>query len=140
METIKIQQTTYEPALEKLLMHELNSAAIKATGIDGWDPERIVFSARSGEDIIGAIVVQIIYSQLHIEYMLVLDKHRNQGIGSRLMQTALKYGKDNACTFAYLETLSFQAPEFYEKMGFKREFSRAGFAGGVLFHYYRREI
>ena len=32
------------------------------------------------------------------------------------------------CPFAFVETMGFQALEFYEKCGFKLEFTRAGYA------------
>lgn len=45
------------------------------------------------------------------------------------------FGKQRGCHFAFVETMSFQAPEFYRKMGFKIEFSRPGYAKNTIFHY-----
>lgn len=39
-----------------------------------------------------------------------------------------------------VETMSFQAPEFYQKMGFKIEFSRPGYAKNNCFHYLKKNL
>lgn len=33
--------------------------------------------------------------------------YRGKGVGVRLMEYALKYGRDKACPFAFVETMSF---------------------------------
>lgn len=45
---------------------------------------------------------------------------------------------DKACPFAFVETMSFQALDFYRKMGFELEFTRSGYKHGTAFHYLRK--
>lgn len=54
------------------------------------------------------------------------------------MQHALEYGKLRGCRFAFVETMSFQAPEFYQKLGFSIDFKREGFDAGASFYYLRK--
>lgn len=56
------------------------------------------------------------------------------------MHKVLQFGKDNKLPFIYVETLNFQAPEFYKKLGFEIEFSRSGFSHDVAFHYLRKYL
>jgi hypothetical protein len=56
------------------------------------------------------------------------------------MKQALQYGRKNNCPFAFVETMSFQAKDFYQKLGFKIEFTRTGFAHGTSFHYMKRDF
>lgn len=50
-----------------------------------------------------------------------LPEHlRGQGYGTELMLAAEAEGKRQGCTHAQMETLPFQAEEFYQKLGYKR--------------------
>lgn len=52
----------------------------------------------------------------------------------------MDYGRSNKCPFAFVATMSFQAREFYEKIGFTLEFTRSGYKHGTSFHYLRKEL
>jgi ribosomal protein S18 acetylase RimI-like enzyme len=86
----------------------------------------------------GAIVVELFWGALHVKYIYVDDGYRGKRVGARLMEHALKYGRDKACSFAFVETMSFQALDFYRKMGFELEFTRFGYKHGASFHYLRK--
>jgi len=43
---------------------------------------------------------------------------RGQGIGERLMPMAEEVAQKKHCTGIWLETFSFQAPGFYQKLGY----------------------
>jgi len=58
----------------------------------------------------------------------------------KLMKRAFLYGKERGCRFAFLETLSFQAPEFYEKLGFEVELKRDGYDHNTSFYYLRKDL
>lgn len=81
-----------------------------------------------------------ILGALHIKNVYVEDAYRNNGLGTRLMECALQYGRDHQCPFAFVETMSFQALGFYQKNGFQLEFTRPGYAHGVSFHYLKKMI
>ena len=53
----------------------------------------------------------------------VAEAFRKQGIGSRLLAQAERVAKTRGCDFVYLDTFTFQAPEFYKRLGY-REFGR----------------
>ncbi len=57
---------------------------------------------------------------LCIDTIWVTKSLRNHGFGKQLMQAAENEGLKNGCTHAQLETLPFQAEEFYKKLGYKR--------------------
>ncbi|MBS0654702.1 MAG: GNAT family N-acetyltransferase [Verrucomicrobia bacterium] len=114
--------------------------AIQETGINGLNEEPISFELSDNGAFVGAIVVQLFWEQLHIKYLFVEENYRGQGIARRLMNHALEYGKKRGCQFAFVETMSFQAPAFYQKMGFKIEFSRSGYAANTTFHYLKRSL
>jgi ribosomal protein S18 acetylase RimI-like enzyme len=132
---MQIHQSTLTPGLTNKIFEEFSKAAIKATGIDGLSEKAIPFEIRKGENLIGCIVVQMFWGQLHIKYLFVQEQYRLQGIATKLMEHAFEFAKSRGCTFAFVETMNFQALGFYQKLGFKVELSRYGYDKDTSFHY-----
>ncbi len=57
---------------------------------------------------------------LTISIVWVSKEYRGQGYGKKLLLTAEEEGKKRGATHAQLETLPFQAEEFYKKFGYVR--------------------
>jgi GNAT superfamily N-acetyltransferase len=55
---------------------------------------------------------------LEIDYVWVQETLRGQGIGKRLLVTIEEAAIERGCRRITLETFSFQAPEFYQKLGY----------------------
>ncbi len=137
---MQIHQSTLTPELTTKIFEEFSKAAIKATGIDGLSEKAITFEKRDGKNLIGCIVVQMFWGQLHIKYLFVQEQYRSQGIATELMKHAVEFAQSRGCTFAFVETMNFQALEFYQKLGFNVELSRYGYNKGSSFHYLKRDL
>ena len=61
-------------------------------------------------------------------------------LGRKIIEEAFKYGQKYKCSFAFVETISFQAPEFYQKFGFKTDFIRYDYNKGKSFHYLKKDL
>lgn len=72
-----------------------------------------------GGSIIGGIVGEFCWNWLEIQYLFVEPDHRKSGYGKALLREAEKMAKENECDFIKLDTLSFQAIDFYLKEGFQ---------------------
>ena len=59
-------------------------------------------------------------THLYISLLWVKDGHRRKGYGAALMQRAEALGREHPCSVAFLNTMSFQAPEFYRKCGYEQ--------------------
>jgi GNAT superfamily N-acetyltransferase len=83
-------------------------------------PERFALLIRDEltNEVIGGLYGRSLYSWLFIELLAVPDQCRGQGMGSRLMHMAEDHARKNECIGIWLDTFSFQAPEFYRKHGF----------------------
>lgn len=58
------------------------------------------------------------WAWLNIDILFVETSQRNCGLGSKLVQRAIKIARARACIGAMLDTFDFQARGFYEKQGF----------------------
>ena len=135
-----IRQNKLSKEIQKKIFDGFERKAISATGINGLAEEAISFEMFNNSEFMGAIVVRIFWGELHIKYLFVEEEYQSQGIGRKLMRHALEFGKNQGCRFAFVETMSFQSPEFYQKMGFEIEFSRPGYAANTVFHYLKKSL
>ncbi|HLM02904.1 MAG TPA: GNAT family N-acetyltransferase [Pyrinomonadaceae bacterium] len=58
------------------------------------------------------------FGWLYISALWVSENVRGCGHGARLMNAIEREACKNGCVNAYLDTFSFQAPEFYKKLGY----------------------
>ena len=138
--TYEIHQSLLTPELKNKIHEIFSKSAIDATGINGLSGDPISFEVRQGEDFIGCVVVQIFWGQLHIKYLVVEKQYRGQGIATSLMNRAFEFGKSKGCSFAFVETMSFQAPTFYQRLGFNVDFSRHSYDKETSFHYLSKDL
>ena len=65
------------------------------------------------------LYAQIYYSWMFVELLWVAEEARSHGYGSRLLVQAEEQARRHGCHFVWLDTFSFQAPEFYKKHGYE---------------------
>ena len=135
---MEIKQLSLTEALKKQIYGGFSRHAIDMTGHDEKF-ENVAFVAMNAQVMAGVIVVELFWGALHIKYIYVEDQYRTQKLGSQLMKKAFIYTEEYQCPFASVETMSFQALEFYETCGFKLEFTRTGYAHNTSFHYLRKD-
>jgi len=136
---MNIVQEHLTDELKKKIYAGFKEHAIESAGQDGMgDP--IAFVSKENNEYVGAVVVQPFWGTLHIKYVWVRGDKRNQQIGKSLLEAAFEYGQAQNYPFAFVETMSFQALGFYQKMGFALEFTRHGYADGLAFHYLRKDF
>lgn len=87
-----------------------------------WSPRWII-----GRDDAGSVQAGIrfvlAFDWLFVNWLWVADSYRKRGIGSQLMAQAEAAAREQDCRAAYLDTFTFQAPKFYQRLGY-REFGR----------------
>src|SRR5262245_67752 len=69
--------------------------------------------------IIGGLWGRSAYNWFVIELLFVPELLRGTGIGSTLIRTAEKQALERECVGVWLDTFSFQALGFYEKLGYE---------------------
>ena len=59
---------------------------------------------------------------LSIKYLWVSEEIRGQGVGSQLLKGAEEEAVSRGAKYVFVDTFSFQAPEFYMKHGYEEVF------------------
>ncbi len=72
-----------------------------------------------GGELQGGLYGWTVYDWLFVEYLFVPDALRGQGTGAALMACAEQEARARGCIGAWLDTFSFQARGFYEKLGYE---------------------
>ena len=98
-----------------------------------------------GDDgaLLGGVSGRTAYGHFLIEVVWVAESRRGTNLGRRLMEAAEAEARERGCVAAQVDTLSFQAPGFYRKLGFEPIARIADFPPGHERYYllkrYRRE-
>lgn len=80
----------------------------------------IYFLRAADQTVVGGLLGETYWGWLHIQILWISDSLRHQGHGTALLAAAEQEAIRRGCHHAYLDTLSFQAPTFYEKNGYTR--------------------
>ena len=91
---------------------------IERVGDDGHTPLNIVEYDAEG-NIIGGILGGTYWGWMYVDILWVHENHRKKGIGSKLLFEAEKEAIQRGCHHVHLDTMSWQAPEFYKKHGYE---------------------
>ena len=83
-------------------------------------PRNVALALRDPESgaAIGGLTARIGYSRMFVELIFVPEHLRGQGLGEKLMREAETVAREHGCIGIWLDTFSFQAPGFYEKLGY----------------------
>ncbi|WP_174614822.1 GNAT family N-acetyltransferase [Virgibacillus ihumii] len=69
--------------------------------------------------VIGGITGTMYWQHVHIDFLWVEETLRLEGYGRMLLERLEKYAISSGCRLIFLDSFSFQAPEFYMKNGFE---------------------
>ncbi len=67
-----------------------------------------------------------------LEQLWVAEEQRRRGLGRELLRHFESEARRRACALIYLDTWSFQAPRFYEKLGYRGVLEVTGFGAGLV--------
>jgi GNAT superfamily N-acetyltransferase len=99
-----------------------------------------VFARDADGRIIGGLLADTYWQYLEVHKLWVSQAHRNKGHASRSMNAAEDEARLRGCKHALLDTFSFQALGFYQKLGYT-EFGRLeGFSGKHKRHYLHKRL
>ena len=85
-----------------------------------WRALAVLASNPATGETLGGLLGRTSLGLFFIDLIYLPDSLRGSGIGGRMMQQAEAEAIARGCSAAVLYTISFQAPGFYEKLGYRR--------------------
>jgi GNAT superfamily N-acetyltransferase len=110
-------ETEPSPSDVRALEIGLTEHAVPVTGSRGFVP--LAVFARVGGQVLGGAYGTTSWGWLHIALVWVSAELRRQGMGRRILEAIEGAARERGCTNAHLDTFSFQARPFYEKLGYE---------------------
>jgi ribosomal protein S18 acetylase RimI-like enzyme len=116
----EVTQTDEDPfaALNALLNEYNTRQAGLVKHVPLW-----LFARDAAGKVHGGLRGQTYWSWCSIDVLAVAEPYRGRGIGSRLLAKAEEIARARGCLGVRLDTVSFQAPDFYRRHGYT-EFGR----------------
>jgi GNAT superfamily N-acetyltransferase len=109
-----------EPQAEAVIHRRLaafNTARFRQT--DNTTLDILVRDDNSGE-VLGGLLGHTSYRLFFLDLFYLPEELRGAGLGSRIIVLAEDEARRRGCTAAFVYTVTFQAPEFYERHGYCR--------------------
>ena len=118
---------------------QLDAFNIAITGIDDWHALAIFVRDDDGQ-IAAGLTGGTWAGYLEVRYLWVREDWRGQGLGRRLLLAAEQEARARGCTQVLLDTHDFQAPEFYQKLGYSVFGVFEGIGGRYNRYYLRKQL
>jgi GNAT superfamily N-acetyltransferase len=109
-----------EPPAEAVIRHGLatyNTTRFRPS--DNTTLDVLVRKDNRGE-VLGGLLGHTSYRLFFLDVFYLPEELRGAGLGSRIIALAEDEARRRGCTAAFVYTVTFQAPEFYERHGYRR--------------------
>ncbi|QMW21573.1 GNAT family N-acetyltransferase [Sandaracinobacteroides saxicola] len=83
-------------------------------------PQPLALGLYDGDELVGGLIGQLNWNWLHIQLLGVPEQLRGQSLGRAPVAQAERDAETFGCTGIWVDTFSFQAPGFYERLGYIR--------------------
>ena len=106
-----------DPADVQALRDGLDAFNRRHAPADGYRPLNLFLRGEDGA-VLGGLLGETFWDWLHISILWVDEAHRGKGAGGRLLRQAEDEARRRGCVGVFVDTLSFQAPDFYARRGY----------------------
>jgi ribosomal protein S18 acetylase RimI-like enzyme len=117
----------------------LNQQASQATGA-GFVNEIVALEAWDGDIRLGGLTAKFGREWVFIELLALEETARGNGAGARLVTKLEEIAAERGKSGLWLDTYSFQAPGFYEKLGFQRVGHIPDYPKGHARYFYAKRL
>ena len=108
------------PAIEQAIGGGLNAFNDEVTGYSDRRPLAVLVQDPETGEVLGGATGRSSLGLLFLELFYLPERLRGCGIGTEVLQKFEDAGRSRGCRAAVLYTISFQAPAFYERHGWRR--------------------
>jgi len=117
-------------------LHDFN---LQATG-DDVTQELCLALYDDQNEIVGGVISEIFWGWYYINVLWVKPELRGCGYGQKLLIQAESEARKRGAKNVYLDTFSFQAPDFYKKNGYHVFGELSNFPQGFQRYFFTKEL
>lgn len=128
----KLEDTLY-------LTEQISQEAKKAKNMTPIESFGFFIKDENNEILAGCSAVMF-YGCLYVDQLWVSEKLRHKGHGTQLMLLAENLAKEKGCTFSTVNTMDWEALNFYKKLGYQVELERKGYCKNSIFYFLRKDF
>ena len=136
--TIELCETS-DDAVRMAIARPLIAYNADRTGIADYRPLAVIVRDEGGA-VVGGLWGRTAYGWLYVELLVVPESLRGRRIGTELMGRAEAEAAGRGCRAAWLDTFSFQARGFYEKLGYTVYGTLEGMPAGGARYYLSKKL
>jgi GNAT superfamily N-acetyltransferase len=104
-------------------------------------PQRLCFALKAPDGtVVGGVIGIVYWDWLAVDLLFLPEALRGQGYGSQLLTLIEAEGRRRGARHVHLDTFSFQAPEFYERHGYRIFGELPDFPPGHTRYYLTKEL
>jgi GNAT superfamily N-acetyltransferase len=92
------------------------------------------------QELVGGVIVETHWDWFYINLMFIKEDFRGHGYGHRLLTLAEDEAHKRGAKQVYLDTFSFQAPDFYKKHGYEVFGELQDFPAGHKRYYLTKQL
>jgi GNAT superfamily N-acetyltransferase len=137
--TLTLDETP-DPQLRAAILAPLRAFNANWIGEPVVRPLAIFIRDPGTDEILGGLWGQSAAGWLFVDLLFVPEHLRRQGIGARLLRDAESAAIQRGDIGVWLSTGNFQAPEFYERMGYTRFGTHDDYPRGHQTGYYAKRL
>ncbi len=128
-----------EEAARRIIGRGLDSYNQQQAG--AYQAQSICFVLQSpGGEIVGGALGEVYWDWFHLDLLWIKDELRGQGHGRRLLKCAEDEARQRGAKHVFLDTFSFQAPDFYTRLGYEVFGELPEFPAGHRLYFLKREL
>lgn len=110
------QQTVY--SWLKAYNQEQNGDFMRSLEVEGIEVPLFLSARNENGAVTGGLEGSILHKWLKINIMAVHPSYRRAGVGTELVRRAEAIALARGCAYAFVDTMNYQAPGFYERLGY----------------------
>lgn len=119
MEYLYIEyEENYKETLAQIMEDEKEKIPETFKLLHALEKEKLSIALKERGNIVSSLVGKFDLKGLYIEYFASYNGYRGRGYGSKLLKYSEALAYKRGCHFVFLETMSFNAPNFYIKKGY----------------------
>jgi GNAT superfamily N-acetyltransferase len=107
-------------AIEQAIGGGLNGFNDAVTGISDRRPLAVVVKDAATGEVVGGALGRSSLGLLFLDLFFLPEAMRGSGLGTKVLRVFEEEGRRRGCRSGMLYTISFQAPDFYERNGWRR--------------------